>query len=56
MHKLQNGFEPYLNPKNSPIGAKKRLKMTPKLHKTKKSENQKSFKVKVLSLYEYALK
>ena len=34
----------------------KGLKMNPKMHKNKKSENQKSFKVKVFSLYKYALK
>ena len=44
-----------LGPKNGHIGPK-RLKMTPKLHENKKSENQKSFKLKVFSLYEYALK
>ena len=44
-----------LGPKNGPIGPK-RLEMTPKFYKTKKSENQKNSKLKVLSLYEYTSK
>ena len=45
-------FQALLQPQNSPIGPKKNLKMIPKYKKMGKSENQKSYKMKVIiSLY-----
>ena len=42
MHKLQNGIEPYLNPKNSPIRPKK-AQNDPKISKDQETQKVKKF-------------
>ena len=42
MHKLQNGIDPYLNPKNSPIRPKK-AQNDPKISKDQETRKVKKF-------------
>ena len=49
MHKPPKLFVTYPNPKNVPNGSEKAQKDTKKKQKVKKSENQQSYKMKVVS-------
>ena len=47
----ENSFEPYPDPKNSPLGPQK-VKMTPKLSKFQISELTETYKMKVVQVHE----